>query len=318
MNFKDFKDKYQKIEPEHFPNSVSLDPVVSICIQSYNHERYIHQCLDSILTQELDFSYEILIGEDNSSDKTRELCINYALKYPDKIRLFLHHTENKIKVDSLYTGNFNSFYNFYQARGKFIAFCDGDDYWTDPKKLKTQIKILEENQKYVLCYHSFSESYEGKNLSENELDQPKLDLSQNELQRLKFHPQLSTVCFRNILQELPEEMIKVINLDSFLLSFLGYFGKAKFCSNIQPNVYRRHGDGIWSGEAHQKKLLIKINTYTQLSRYHKRYGNGELGIHFKLIKHNIVKSLFIYYLTNHPLKAFLLIPDLLRTKSLKF
>ena len=74
--------------------------------------------------------------------RVREICIEYAQKYPEKIRLFLHHPSNKIKVLDIITGNFNGFYNFYNTRGNYIAFCEGDDYWTDPLKLQKQVDYL--------------------------------------------------------------------------------------------------------------------------------------------------------------------------------
>lgn len=315
MNFKNFKDKYQKIEPEHFPHSVSENPIVSICIQTFNHENYIKKCLDSVLTQNLGLSYEILLGEDNSNDKTREICIDYALKHPDKIRLFLHCTDNKIKVNSISTGNFNALYNFYQARGKFIAFCEGDDYWTDKEKLKKQIRLLEKKKDIVLCYHSYLESYEEEVQNKIKLNQPSWDISQNDLQRVKYHPQLSTVCFRNPFKEIPREMAEVVNVDSFLLSLLGHYGIAKFDSTIQPNIYRKHNNGIWTGEMKEKKYLLKISTYQKLAEYYEKLNNNVLATYFKLMQHNILKSLFKYYLTSKPLKAIPLISEIFRFKS---
>src|SRR5699024_4437306 len=98
MDFEDFKSSYQKFPVEHYPNSAPYNPMVSVCVQTYQHGYYINECLDGIVMQETDFSYEILLGDDGSTDGTRESCVEYAEKYPDKIRLFLHNRENNIKV----------------------------------------------------------------------------------------------------------------------------------------------------------------------------------------------------------------------------
>ncbi len=139
FDFNFLKKKYQKKVVQELAGNAPKNPVVSICVQTYQHVNYIRECLDGILMQETTFPFEILLGEDNSTDGTREICMEYAMKFPDKIRLFLHHRENNIKINGSPTGRFNFFYNFHKARGKHIALCEGDDYWTDPLKLQKQV-----------------------------------------------------------------------------------------------------------------------------------------------------------------------------------
>jgi len=137
--------KYQKVPVREYSNQVNKKPVVSVCVQTYQHVNYIKDCLDGILMQKTTFPSEILLGEDASTDGTREVCIEYAEKYPKKIRLFLHHRKNNIKINGSPTGRFNFLYNLYSARGKYIAICEGDDYWTDPYKLQKQVDFLDVN-----------------------------------------------------------------------------------------------------------------------------------------------------------------------------
>lgn len=153
MTFNEFKNKYERVSVDHFPNSVSEKPSVTVCIHSYNHGDYIEQCLDGILMQKTNFFFEILIGEDNSSDKTREICIKYAKKHPTQIRLFLHHRENNIKIDGKPTGKFNFYYNLYNAKGDYIAIIEGDDYWSHPLKLQAQHDFMEQNKNCSFCFH---------------------------------------------------------------------------------------------------------------------------------------------------------------------
>lgn len=144
---------HSKKEVQEYPNNtLGLQPTVSVSVVTYNHAAYIKQCLDGILMQQTDFDFEILLGEDASTDGTREICITYADEHPDKIRLFLHHRENNIHVCGNPTGRFNFLYNLSKARGKYIAICEGDDYWSDPLKLKKQVNLLEKNPQASFCF----------------------------------------------------------------------------------------------------------------------------------------------------------------------
>lgn len=148
MTFKEFKDKFEHKRVTEYPNEVTKYPVVSVCVLTFQHAPFIEKCLDGILMQKTDFPIEILLGEDASTDGTREICIEYAKKHPDKIRLFLHHRENNIKITEAPSAVFNFMYSKFSSKGKYIALCDGDDYWTDPYKLQKQVDFLEANKAY--------------------------------------------------------------------------------------------------------------------------------------------------------------------------
>jgi len=272
MDFEEFKKTYQKVEVEHYTNSIPENVTVSVLVQTYNHENFLKQCLDSILDQKTSFNFEIILGEDCSGDKTRDYCIEYAKKYPNKIRLFLHKPENKIFVEGVKTGNFNAFYNLFNARGKYIAFCEGDDYWGDPYKLEKQIQFLNNNLEYSFSYHRFEEIFNSKVESKQLLDQPTTDASRQELIFSKVHPLLSTLCFRKCLQEFPSQAFEVINVDTFIFSLLGNHGSAKFIQEIQPNFYRRHSGGIWTKNNKDIKLLTKSKTYEKLYEFYSEVG----------------------------------------------
>jgi glycosyltransferase involved in cell wall biosynthesis len=153
--------KLSHVKVKEYENSCTDIPLVSICIVTYQHVDFIAQCLDSVLMQKTNFSYEIILGEDESTDGTREICIDYAKKYPDKIRLFLHSRENNIKINNTPTGRFNFLYGLSQARGKYIALLDGDDLWINNLKLKKQVDILESNTSYGLVYSDVNYFYES-------------------------------------------------------------------------------------------------------------------------------------------------------------
>lgn len=129
----------------NFKSDIYENPCVSVIVLTYNHERYIARALDSILMQKGNFSFEILIGDDASQDGTVKVLKEYKEKYPQKIRLFLN-TENIGATK-------NSYQLLINAKGKYLATCEGDDYWTDPEKIKYQIQFLKEHPKMVGCSH---------------------------------------------------------------------------------------------------------------------------------------------------------------------
>lgn len=124
-------------------------PMVSICCITYNHGPYIRQALEGFLMQETDFSYEILIHDDASTDETPDIIREYASRYPDRIRPILRQENQYSKGISNI-----SIFNFPRARGTYIAMCEGDDCWTDPKKLQMQVDYLKGHPDCALCFHS--------------------------------------------------------------------------------------------------------------------------------------------------------------------
>lgn len=130
-----------------------VQPLVSVSVPTYQHFRYISECLDGILMQQTSFPIEIIIGEDGSTDGTREICEKYAIKHQDKIRLFNRDRKLSQYVDKEgHVTRFNGIWNRMSARGKYIAICEGDDYWTDPLKLQKQVDFLESNPEFGMVY----------------------------------------------------------------------------------------------------------------------------------------------------------------------
>ena len=105
------------------------NPLVSILIVTYNHEPYIRECLESVVGQESDFEYEVVVGEDCSQDNTREICFEFQRRYPEKLRV-LWSDENLYKILG------NQLRTLHRCRGQYIAYLEGDDFWIDQHKLK--------------------------------------------------------------------------------------------------------------------------------------------------------------------------------------
>ena len=119
--------------------------LVSIVCITYNHEPYLRDALDSFLMQKTNFPIEIILAEDCSTDGTRKICEEYATKYPETIK-YIYRDQN--------VGyNENEYEAMSAASGKYIAYCEGDDYWTDPLKLQKQVDFLETHPDYAVCWH---------------------------------------------------------------------------------------------------------------------------------------------------------------------
>ena len=126
---------------------------VSVCMVTYNQEKFIEQAIESVIMQKTNFNYELVIGDDCSTDKTREIVIKYQKKYPNKIRVFINKK------------NLGAGPNFIQTlkvcKGEYIALLDGDDYWTDPYKLQKQVDFLNTNQDYSISSHNVNVVHRG-------------------------------------------------------------------------------------------------------------------------------------------------------------
>lgn len=116
---------------------------VTACIITYNHEKFLRECLEGAIHQKLDYDYEIVIGEDKSTDETLKICKEYQQKYPDLIKL-IERPKNLGLI-----GNWID--TLSRCEGDYIGLCEGDDFWTDPIKLQKQVDFLEENKSYSLC-----------------------------------------------------------------------------------------------------------------------------------------------------------------------
>ena len=139
---------------------VSSDIIVSISCITYNHARYIRQCLDGFLKQKTNFRFEILIHDDCSTDGTTEIIKEYEQKYPGIVRP-LYEEKNQYSLGKPIG---TQVWNLPRAKGKYIAMCEGDDYWIDPYKLQKQVDFLESHPDYGMCYTNFDILYYNGNI----------------------------------------------------------------------------------------------------------------------------------------------------------
>lgn len=238
------------------------DIIVSIITLTYNHEPYIRECLDGILMQQTSFKFELLIHDDASTDNTANIIREYESKYPEIIKP-IYQIENqyskKVPIGATYL--------YPRAKGKYIALCEGDDYWTDPLKLQKQVDYLESHPDYVMCSHRFKQFFQDEQRFfpdwYSDVTTDVIYDLESLINGLWYHHPLSVV-FRRSALYLDEYSRYPINTDAVLFFHLLKSGKG-ILFNQECAVYRIHQDGIWTmiGMNNQRKheFLVRLGIY---------------------------------------------------------
>lgn len=260
---------------------------VSIIVLTYNHAGYVRKALDSILMQKVNFTYEILIGDDCSLDESREILKEYRNKNPDIIRLFLRDKN---------IGATKNGYDLYQkAKGKYIAQLEGDDYWSDENKLQKQINFLRKNEEYIGCSHLCTVVDEN-GTSRPEKNQNKVDTywyySKSEFtfkdsENGKYPGHFSSLVYHNIFKNPKYDysmMYKVHNIifDRTLAIFLSMNGNL-YRINELMSCYRlveKNTESNWQSMARQKNRRYEEYHYL---RQLEEYVQKEIGGKFVMI-----------------------------------
>ena len=218
-------------------------PVVSICCVTYNHAPFIRKCLDGFLMQETTFPIEILIHDDCSTDGTTEIIREYEAKYPDLI-FPLYEEVNQYQQGK--AGEID-LYNYNRAHGKYIAYCEGDDYWTDPLKLQKQVDFMEANPEYSVCFHDYSiyntwhEKFINNCISENTDD---FDVSLEMFLHAKINiGKPLTMMFRLDLYEFQWHTYYTRFCDMMEIMHLLLKGKGRFLKFV-GGQYNMHAGGV--------------------------------------------------------------------------
>ncbi len=210
-------------------------PLVSVRTVTYNHDKYIAQCLEGILMQRTSFPFEMVVGEDCSTDRTREIVLAYEKKYPDKIRVITSETnvgpnQNALRVQQA-------------CRGKYQAYCEGDDYWIDPLKLQKQVDFMETHPDVPMCFHNLFYLKEGS-------FKVRLYFRSTMKEFLTFedacsvHIHLSSVLARSeVVASLPAWRVNVWNGDVVLRLWCAHHGNLGYLNDIM-SVYRKHPGGL--------------------------------------------------------------------------
>ena len=231
--------------------------MVAVYMITYNHEDYIEQAIESIVNQKANFLYKLFIGEDCSTDNTRQICIGLKEKYPDKIHLVLN--ERNVGASQNAQKIFNLCFN---SGAKYVAMCEGDDYWTAPQKLQKQVDFLEANSEYVI--HSGKAQILKDNKLGNTIGDP---LSKKTYDIADFYTKNNlvtcTAMFRNISISLSNfEGLVFGDWKLYTLLLSQKSGNLAYVADVIYSVYRIHEGGVMqkitrqheNAEAHIKQI----------------------------------------------------------------
>ena len=223
--------------------------IVSVSCITFNHAPYIRACLDGFLMQKTSFVFEILIHDDCSTDGTREIIEEYSKKYPDII-FPIFQTENQYSKG---VRGMMARFNFPRSRGKYIALCEGDDYWSDPYKLQRQVDFLEVNTDFSICFHNMKilnesnpSALEFTNSKDQESVSSILDLASKG--NFMF---TASVVFKKPKDGFPNWLTDLPIGDYAIHLFNAQFGKIKFLDQVM-GVYRIHAGGVWGSFSKEK------------------------------------------------------------------
>lgn len=266
-------------------------PLVSICCITYNHEKYIRDCIEGFFIQKTNFPVEILIFDDASEDRTQEIIREYASKHNNIITFFQEENQwSKGKyglIDWL----------FPNAKGKYIALCEGDDYWIDPYKLQKQVDILEAHPEYSMCFTARNVVNKANNLIRVERYGNKLYKTKDVVD--SFIPSTQTILMRNFsdLSHFLKKNNSHPSGDRLITYYCSLMGDIYYLDEITA-CYRESGEGVWSSFDAIAKREKRLERFREFYRI--------LGIE----KNNlnlIDRSLYEFYSRirveiNHPIK----------------
>ena len=259
------KDDMERISQESYelPNNVLRavpSPVVSVRTPTYNHGAFIQQCIESVLAQKTEFPIEYVIGEDFSTDPTRGLVFDYAGRYPDTIRV--------ITADRNVGSKANGYRMGAACRGKYIAWLDGDDYWTDPRKLQKQVDFLEAHPECSMCFHRYETRFEDGSSPPHVSSVPpdRSVFTLKDLLRWDFVGTLTVMFRRRPTQELPDWYYELPIGDWPLHILNAQYGDIGYIDSVMA-VHRVHGAGMWSSASQVKRAKAVLQIYQHLRTY---------------------------------------------------
>ena len=248
-------------------NYYDIIPKVSILCLTYNHERFIVQTLESFIAQKTDFNFEVLINDDASTDGTAEIIREFQKKYPNIVKPIFQKENQYSKGVQRVLAKFL----LPRAKGEYIAICDGDDFFTDEKKIQLQVDFMEKNPECSLCFHPvkvFFENNEEKDYIFPERENPN-EFTTKDLLKENFIQTNSVMYRRQEYNNLPAT--NFIPGDWYLHLYHAKLGEIGFIDKVM-SVYRRHFGGVWwDAYNNPDEMLLK-------------YGILNLVMYFELLK----------------------------------
>jgi glycosyltransferase involved in cell wall biosynthesis len=246
------------------------EPVLSVVCTTFNHERYIDTAMRGFLSQRTSFPFEILVHDDASTDRTAAIVTAWQQRYPGLVRTVLQ-TENQL---SRGVRPFELL--MAQARGAYVATCEGDDFWTDATKLQRQVDFLESHADFSCTAHNYHHYVEPA-LTVSPWLKTRQDrvLSPRELMAIRRLLWIPTLVFRRTFTKLPPERSLSPIGDQFLTAYLGTFGACMYFESFLGAVRRENDYSTWSPLDDGAKEHVRVRTWLAVLRMHARTGNRQ-------------------------------------------
>lgn len=234
---------------------------VSVLMLTYNHEKYIADAIESVVKQKTGFPFELIIGEDCSTDNTARICREYQNKYPYIIKLTTNNENLGLQENFIRTYN--------QCTGEYIAICEGDDFWTNKHKLQIQTDFLDNHQNYSACFHralNYYQEDDSKSIS-NGGYQKKVNTV---FDIINSNPitNVAVMFRRGLFGELPSWFGQVTSYDFAIHVLNAEHGDVYFINKVMA-VYRQHKESIWSMATSEKQILISVLNRQLLIEHYK-------------------------------------------------
>ena len=286
------------------------DIMVSVILVSYNEEKYIKEALDSIVRQKTTFKFEIICHDDASTDKTSQYIREYYEKYPDIIVPVIQ-SDNKMQKGHQIVTEFC----YPLVRGKYISYCDGDDYWDDENKLQKEVDFLEEHEEYSMCLHNFDFLYSNNERHSSFCGVEDKDFSIADFILWEYDkiPQLGTSVFRSAHAiNRPELFVKIGGgknskrpiSDQPLYIYMALNGKVHYFHDVM-SVWRRH-ENTWANDGNVDKEIQfnkdKIQFFSSLKEQYPQVPKESLEYAIGKCKYSIAWLSEDYYTAGKNIK----------------
>ncbi len=233
---------------------------VSVLMLTYNQESYIDEAIRSVMLQQTDFPFELIIGNDCSTDGTAAICRTWQDSFPEQITLLDREQNLGLQQNFIQT--------YAHCRGEYIAICEGDDFWTHRQKLQRQVDFLDTHPNYSTCFHRVINYYEENGTKSLSNGHQPVDTNILDLARRNYISNVSAVFRRGLFGPLPEWFAEVSTYDYAIHLLNAQYGKIHYMRKPMA-VYRQHGKAIWSRAGADKKLLIALRIRELLMDYFK-------------------------------------------------
>ncbi len=281
---------------------------------TFNHAEFIAQAIDSVLAQQTNFDFEIVIGDDFSTDETPQILERYQKAHPEKIRVLNRPIGGEYALKRKELGRLYNFTNIIDnCRGSYVALLDGDDFWTDPHKLQKQIDFLEAKPEVNLCLHNLVVKYEYD--KETNKDHLLKNISESfvfDLAYLVENPMFcftASACIRKSALRLPEWFVKVFGGEITCFALAVNYGKGYFMPEPM-GVYRRNEKSIMHAEGNlgntikmfQERIFINEQLAKHLgSKFSKMFFNKNKALCYQCFGNNkkITRKLILFASKNY-------------------